>query len=84
VTEERSDLPIKRRSKARRRQAELAEENDSNDPFAEKQDESRWLKNTGIGQLYRGVRMRLGVSIIVLLLTTFGGQQEGDGGWAEL
>lgn len=84
VTEERSDLPIKRRSKARRRQADLAEENDSNDPFAEKQDESRWLKNTGIGQLYRGVRMRLGVSIIVLLLTTFGGQQEVDGGWAEL
>ncbi|KAG1784254.1 mitochondrial carrier domain-containing protein [Suillus placidus] len=84
VTEERSDLPIKRRSKARRQHAERAEENDSNDLFVEKQDGSRWLRNTGIGQLYRGMKMRLGVSVIVLLLTTFGGQQEVDGGWAEL
>lgn len=84
VTEERSDLPIKPRSKARRRQAEHAEENDSNDLFVEKQDGSGWLRNTGIGQLYRGMRMRLGVSVVVLLLTTFGGQQEVDGGWAEL
>ncbi|KAG1908392.1 mitochondrial carrier domain-containing protein [Suillus fuscotomentosus] len=84
VTEERSDLPIKRKSKPRKQQAEHAEENDSNDLLAEKQDESRWLRNTGIGQLYRGMRMRVGVSVIVLLLTTFGGQQEVDGGWAEL
>ncbi|KAG2160035.1 mitochondrial carrier domain-containing protein [Suillus bovinus] len=84
VTEERSDLPIKRRSKARRQQTERAEENDSNDLFVEKQDESKWLRNTGIGQLYRGMSMRLGVSVIVLLLTTFGGQPEVDGGWAEL
>ncbi|KAG1871137.1 mitochondrial carrier domain-containing protein [Suillus tomentosus] len=84
VTEERSDLPIKRRSKSRKQQAEHTEENDSNDLFAEKQDESRWLRNTGIGQLYRGMRMRVGVSVIVLLLTTFGGQREVDGGWAEL
>ncbi|KAG1810147.1 mitochondrial carrier domain-containing protein [Suillus plorans] len=84
VTEERSDLPIKRRSKPRKQQTEHAEENDSNDLIAEEQDESRWLRNTGIGQLYRGMRMRVGVSVIVLLLTTFGGQQEVDGGWAEL
>ncbi|KAG1749725.1 mitochondrial carrier domain-containing protein [Suillus paluster] len=84
VTEERSDLPIRRRSRARRRQVEGAEEKDVDGLSVEKQDGSRWLRNTGIGQLYRGLRMRLGVSIIVFLLTTLGGQQEVDGGWAEL
>lgn len=81
VTEERSDLPIRRRTRSRRRQVEGTEEKDAHE---EKQDGSRWLRNTGIGQLYRGMKMRLGVSVIVLLLATFGGQQEMDGDWAEL
>ncbi|OJA21243.1 hypothetical protein AZE42_02526 [Rhizopogon vesiculosus] len=84
VTEERSDLPIMRRSRARRRHVEGAEGNDVDDQFVEKQDGSSWLRNTGIGQLYRGLRMRLGVGIIVFLLAALGGEQEVDGGWAEL
>ncbi|OAX39411.1 mitochondrial carrier [Rhizopogon vinicolor AM-OR11-026] len=84
VTEERSDLPIMRRSRARRRHVEGAEGNDVDDQFVEKRDGSSWLRNTGIGQLYRGLRMRLGVGIIVFLLAALGGEQEVDGGWAEL
>ncbi|KAG2080677.1 mitochondrial carrier domain-containing protein, partial [Suillus cothurnatus] len=62
VTEERSDLPIKRRSKARRRQAEHVEENDSMDLFVEKQDGSRWLRTQVSDNYTGGMRMRLGVS----------------------
>jgi len=84
VTEERSDLPIRRRSRTRRRQSEGAGGSDVDDLFVEKRDGSSWLRNTGIGQLYRGLKMRLGVSIIVFLLAALGGEQDMDGGWAEL
>jgi fusion and transport protein UGO1 len=84
VTEERSDLPIRRRSRTRRRQSEGAEGSDVDDLFVEKRDGSSWLRNTGIGQLYRGLKMRLGVGIIVFLLAALGGEQDMDGGWAEL
>lgn len=84
VTEERSDLPIRRRSRTRRRQSEAAEGSDADDLFVEKRDGSSWLRNTGIGQLYRGLKMRLGVGIIVFLLAALGGEQDMDGGWAEL
>lgn len=62
---------------------EGAEGNDIDDLSVEK-DGSSWLRNTGVGQLYRGLRMRFGVSIIVFLLASLGGEQEVDGGWAEL
>ena len=83
VTEERSDLPIQRRSRTRRRHTGGAE-NDADDLLVEKRDESSWLRNTGVAQLYRGLRMRLGVSIIVFFLAALGGEQDVDGGWAEL
>jgi len=72
LTEERSDLPI---TPLRRH----------NDGTERTQDEPEsWLKNTGIGQLYRGLGMRLGASVIVFLLAVFSGGQERDGGWAEI
>lgn len=43
-----------------------------------------WFRNTGIGQLYRGLGMRLGASVIVFSLALIGGSEERDGGWAEI
>lgn len=74
LTEERSDLPVKRRKK--RKVTEGKEE-------VVKEDES-WFRNTGIGQLYRGLGMRFGASVIVFLLSVLSGGEEGDSGWAEL
>jgi len=79
VTEERSDLPLKPRRKRRQSvhgkskasDAQLVEENQS------------WLRDTGIGQLYRGLGLRVGASAIVFLLSILSGD-EPDGGWAEL
>jgi fusion and transport protein UGO1 len=80
LTEERSDLPIGRRrkkslSKRREKEKEIEEGTDV--------DEGGWYKNTGIGQLYRGLGMRLGASGIVFLLAVLS-PTESDGGWAEL
>lgn len=78
VTEERSDLPLK--PKRRRRKSvdgkTKAEEDDVEQPES-------WLRHTGIGQLYRGLGLRLGASltVFVLALTT---KDEADAGWAEL
>ena len=76
LTEERSDLPIK---PMRRRRKE------SIDGKSEEEGES-WLKHTGIGQLYRGLGMRLGASVIVFFLAALsGGQERSSGsGWAEI
>lgn len=71
LTEERSDLPITPRRR-------------HNDGTERKDEPESWLKNTGIGQLYRGLGMRLGASVIVFLLAVFSGGQERDGGWAEI
>jgi len=68
LTEERSDLPIRQRRKEER-EGEFGES---------------WLRNTGIGQLYRGLGMRLGASVIVFSLTLIGGGEEREGGWAEI
>jgi len=72
LTEERSDLPIRRRvskGKEKEREGEI---------------EESWFRNTGIGQLYRGLGMRLGASVIVFGLALIGGGEERDGGWAEI
>lgn len=68
LTEERSDLPIRQRRKEER-EGEFGES---------------WLRNTGIGQLYRGLGMRLSASVIVFSLSLIGGGEERDGGWAEI
>jgi len=78
LTEERSDLPIPRRRKRRGSHTDSGpEEEDTNE-------EGGWFRNSGIGQLYRGLGMRLGASAIVFLLALLSGGEEGDGGWAEL
>ncbi|KAF8641164.1 hypothetical protein AX17_000799 [Amanita inopinata Kibby_2008] len=81
VTEERSDLPIV----PKRRQQEESQDGKSKDSQASADEEyESWTKNTGIGQLYRGLGMRLGASVIVFLLAVLSGGQESDSGWAEI
>ncbi|KAF8624816.1 hypothetical protein AX15_005703 [Amanita polypyramis BW_CC] len=76
LIEERSDLPIGPKRQGHK---------DGEEPSDQVEDEyESWLKNTGIGQLYRGFGMRLGASVIVFLLTVLTGGQERDSGWAEI
>ncbi|KAF9458351.1 mitochondrial carrier domain-containing protein [Collybia nuda] len=86
LTEERSDLPIIRQRKRRGSQANAKGKERANMEQEEQDGEENegWLKNTGIGQLYRGLGMRLGASAIVFLLVLLSGGEEGDGGWAEI
>ena len=42
------------------------------------------LQSMGMGQLYRGLGMQLGASIIMFGLALFSGRDEADGGWTEL
>ncbi|KAG5728557.1 hypothetical protein E4T56_gene19633 [Termitomyces sp. T112] len=84
LTEERSDLPIKRIKKRRGSQASLKGKErttSSNDDDAGEGE--GWFRHSGIGQLYRGLGMRLGASAIVFCLAFFS-VEEGDGGWAEI
>ncbi len=76
ITEERSDLPIIFRRQKRRRSS-------NTETRPEREGES-WLRHTGIGQLYRGLGMRLGASAIVFFLALVTGGDNSDGGWAEL
>ncbi|THV06046.1 mitochondrial carrier [Dendrothele bispora CBS 962.96] len=76
VTEERSDLPPQRH----RRMSKGASSRKEEEKVAE---EEGWFRNTGIGQLYRGLGMRLGASIIVFALASISGE-DADSGWAEL
>lgn len=90
LTEERSDLPIVRRGRRRRmstkgkeKEREGGSEEDKKEE--EENDEYRsWFRNTGIGQLYRGLGMRLGASVVVFGLALVGGGEETEGGWAEI
>ncbi|CAL1696270.1 unnamed protein product [Somion occarium] len=85
LTEERSDLPLKptrRRRKSVSAKGKTPEGKVDSRPEGE--EEETWLRNTGIGQLYRGLGMRVGASAIVFILTMFSGGDEVDAGWAEL
>lgn len=82
LTEERSDLPLgrprrKRTGEKEKRRGEEAEVDDAKDGGG-------WLRRTGVGQLYRGLGMRLAASVVVFLLAVVGGADDADGGWAEL
>ncbi|KAG6910550.1 hypothetical protein DXG01_009500 [Tephrocybe rancida] len=83
LTEERSDLPIKRTRKRRGSQASLKGKEHAESSDDEDAGEGGWFRHTGIGQLYRGLGMRLGASVIVFCLAFFS-VEEGDGGWAEI
>ena len=82
LTEERSDLPILR-SPRRRRMSSKGKEKEEVKPEPVDQYQS-WWRNTGLGQLYRGLGMRLGASAVVFVLAMLGGGEESDGGWAEI
>ena len=45
--------------------------------------ESLW-RYTGLGQLYRGLGMRLSASAIVFVIGMLSGGDDADAGWAEL
>ncbi|KAF9535477.1 mitochondrial carrier [Crepidotus variabilis] len=86
LTEERSDLPITRSTRKKRRlstkdkeDGEKAAEDSTSDEY------QSWWSHTGLGQLYRGLGMRLGASAVVFVLAMVGGGEESaDGGWAEI
>jgi fusion and transport protein UGO1 len=87
LTEERSDLPISHRARRRRnsksaksKDGEKEEEKEEN---LDDEPESIW-KSTGLGQLYRGLGMRLGASAIYFVLTLLVSPQETDAGWVEI
>ncbi|KAJ7630582.1 mitochondrial carrier domain-containing protein [Roridomyces roridus] len=81
LTEERSDLPITPSKRKRRGSTKGKEREDQ--PVQDPEEQS-WLRNTGIGQLYRGLGMRLGASVIMFGLALFSGDESDGGGWAEL
>jgi fusion and transport protein UGO1 len=76
LTEERSDLPVERVVGVRRKEKGKEEEK------GEGQHISLW-RRTGLGQLYRGLGVRLSAGLIVFVLgvATGGGDESG---WAEL
>jgi fusion and transport protein UGO1 len=81
LTEERSDVPLHRHTKKRR----ASRAGTGADHTTTKTIENEgWFKNTGIGQLYRGLGMRLGASVIVFVLAVVSGGEDADSGWAEL
>lgn len=84
LTEERSDVPSHRHAKKRRAsRASLDSDRGTTAPGKKGEDEG-WFRNTGIGQLYRGLGMRLGASVIVFILAIVSGGEDSDSGWAEL
>lgn len=78
LTEERSDLPLKRPRRQRRSKKERGEEE------VEDTKGQGWLRRTGVGQLYRGLGIRLAATVVVFLLAVVGGGDDADSGWAEL
>ncbi|KAJ7655188.1 mitochondrial carrier domain-containing protein [Mycena polygramma] len=83
LTEERSDLPIPREKRKRRLSKGKERAGTEQAPPSDSEEQS-WMRSTGIGQLYRGLGMRLGASIIMFGLALVSGGDEADGGWAEL
>ncbi|OJT09597.1 Mitochondrial fusion and transport protein ugo1 [Trametes pubescens] len=85
LTEERSDLPLKTHRR-RRRRSSTAKGKDREGAVQEDvpEESESWLRHSGIGQLYRGLGMRVGASVLVFVLALVGSPDESDGGWAEL
>lgn len=90
LTEERSDLPLKKRKRHRRKSS--VEKEKEGTPRAQTHDRaeahvdgsSSWLRRSGVGQLYRGLSLRMTASMFVFVLAMFVGGDEPDAGWAEL
>lgn len=85
LTEERSDLPIRQTVRRRRMSVKGKERAEEVEEAEESVDEYQsWFRNTGLGQLYRGLGMRLSASAVVFVLALIGGRDEPDSGWAEI
>lgn len=90
LTEERSDLPLKPPTPKRRRRRsshkgkEPAHVHDSETMPEEPTESESWLRHSGIGQLYRGLSVRIGAGLVVFVLALMSGSDEADAGWAEL
>ncbi|KAI0095276.1 mitochondrial carrier domain-containing protein [Irpex rosettiformis] len=83
LTEERSDLPLKPRRKHRRGSVNKGKSRHAQEKL-EEDSESSWLRHSGVGQLYRGLSLRAGASVVMFILALFVGGDEPDSGWAEL
>jgi fusion and transport protein UGO1 len=86
LTEERSDLPLHAKVKRARRGSKTTKgkQAEQEQKKREDDDDGSWFRNTGLGQLYRGLGMRLSASAIVFLLAVLSGGEEKESGWAEL
>lgn len=85
LTEERSDLPIRRPRKRRGSRGGAKSKEWAGSRFDEEEaSQGGWLRHSGIGQLYRGLGMRLAASALVFCLPFFTAGDEGEGGWAEI
>lgn len=87
LTEERSDLPLKPQTHKRRRRRSShkgKEPAHEHEEASEEMESESWLRHSGIGQLYRGLGMRIGAGAVVFVLSLMSGSDEADGGWAEL
>ena len=54
------------------------------EPRVEDPEDGGWWRNTGLGQLYRGLGMRVSASAVVMVLMMVYGGEEPDAGWTEL
>jgi mitochondrial fusion and transport protein UGO1 len=81
LTEERSDLPLPHRVLRRRPSVKGKEKPVLDQPIDH--DEESWRSHTGLGQLYRGLGMRLTASALVFVLALMA-PDDGSSGWTEL
>jgi len=84
LTEERSDLPISHHPRCRRNSRSTnSKDEEKEEGTVDDEYESLW-KNTGLGQLYRGLGTRLSASVVYFVLNLFFNPEETDAGWVEI
>ena len=86
IVEERSDLPIKSRKHRRRssRSASGKGKGKDEDLDVSEVETTNWRRNSGLGQLYRGLGMRISASVIIFMLSIFAADGNESNGWTEL
>ncbi|TDL28763.1 mitochondrial carrier [Rickenella mellea] len=88
LSEERSDLPLKTSDARKRRRASKSGDKGKSKEGASLVDPDgdggSWLRHTGVGQLYRGLGMRVGGSVLAFILQMVSAGPDVDDGWTEL
>lgn len=89
ISEERSDLPLKppRKRKGKKRSLSTASEKGKQkegDTVEGEEEEGSWSSRSGVGQLYRGLGMRLFASLALFALGLLPSPTGIDDGWTEL